>query len=198
MTGSLELHVKRRARRNMVRNTLLTIVAAAPLLTIAIAAPKVISALESIGVSEIIPRNPKQRIRENLSRLKRNGLIRFEADNGRKVIRLTKAGEAELRRLESHSLIMRKPRRWDRRWRVVIFDIAERRKTKRDSIRRLLMRLGFFRLQDSVWVYPYDCEDVIALLKTDVRIGRELLYLIAETVEFDTPLRKHFDLPLVD
>jgi len=195
---SIEGGVQKRARRNAVRNTLISVIAAVPLLTVAMAAPKVLSALEATSLDNIFPRSPKQRIRENISRLKRKGYIRFENIDDKNILRLTALGERELRRIESHTLLVRKPRRWDRRWRVVIFDIAEPRKAKRDAIRRLLIRIGFLRLQDSVWVYPYDCEDVIALLKADIRIGKELLYLIADAVEFDAPLRKHFKLPLFD
>jgi len=54
--------------------------------------------------------------------------------------------------------------------------------------------LGFVRLQDSVWVFPYDCEDFVALLKADLKIGVAVLYLIVEQIENDKHLRAHFDL----
>jgi len=54
---------------------------------------------------------------------------------------------------------------------------------------------GFVRLQDSVWVYPYDCEDFTALLKADLHIGREVIYIIAESIENDGWLREQFNLP---
>lgn len=54
--------------------------------------------------------------------------------------------------------------------------------------------LGFARLQDSVWVYPYDCEDVMALLKADLKLGAAMLYMVVEHIENDTHLRKQFSL----
>ena len=56
--------------------------------------------------------------------------------------------------------------------------------------------MEFVRLQDSVWIYPYDCEDIITLLKADFQIGKDMLYMIVEMLEYDKRLRNHFDLPL--
>ena len=54
--------------------------------------------------------------------------------------------------------------------------------------------IGFVRLQDSVWVYPYDCEDLITLLKADFRVGKDVLYLIVDSIENDKYLRAEFNL----
>jgi len=56
------------------------------------------------------------------------------------------------------------------------------------------LQIGFVRLQNSVWVYPYDCEDLVKLLKADFRIGREVLYVIADSIENDMWMRKEFSL----
>jgi len=57
-----------------------------------------------------------------------------------------------------------------------------------------LHAVGFVLFQKSVWVYPYDCEDFIALLKADFKIGKDMRYLIADTIEGDASLRKAFNL----
>ena len=51
---------------------------------------------------------------------------------------------------------------------------------------------GFVRLQDSVWIYPYDCEDFMVLLKADFKIGKDVLYMIVDELEGDGRLRKEF------
>ena len=87
-----------------------------------------------------------------------------------------------------------KPAEWDKKYRILIFDIWEKRKRTRDALRDFLARLGFVRLQDSVWVYPYECEEIAALLKSRFRVGNGLLYIVAESIENDRWLRKAFDL----
>ena len=130
-----------------------------------------------------------------LGHLADRGCIEFVEKEGKRYARITEKGEQMLQ-FETEKVTMAKKRRWDRRWRIVIFDIPERRKSVRAKLRRYMQEYGFVRLQDSVWVYPHDCEDLIALVKTSFRIGADVLYLIVERLEHDTHLREHFALPV--
>ena len=130
----------------------------------------------------------------SLGRLVARGLITFEEKDGKRYARITEAGGRMLE-MEKAKEAVTKKKRWDRRWRVVIFDIPERRKNVRARIRYFMREYGFVRLQDSVWVYPHDCEDLIALAKAHFRIGADVLYMIVEKIENDKHLREHFNLP---
>ncbi len=76
-----------------------------------------------------------------------------------------------------------------------MFDIAEKRKAIRIRFREAMREAGFLHLQDSVWVYPHNCDDFIQLLKADLHLGREVLYVIVERMDNDAWVRKHFKLP---
>lgn len=130
-----------------------------------------------------------------LGRLATKGLVTFVEKNGKRFARITEKGERVLQ-METERTAMTKKRRWDRRWRVVAFDVPEKRKNVRTSLRRFMSEYGFARLQDSVWIYPYDCEDLIALAKANFRIGSDVLYMIVERLENDKHLRSHFSLPV--
>ena len=130
-----------------------------------------------------------------LGRLADKGCIEFVEENGKRRARITEKGEQMLQ-LETQKVTMTRKRRWDRRWRIVIFDIPERRRSVRSKLRRYMQEYGFVRLQDSVWVYPHDCEDLVALVKANFRIGADVLYLIVERLEHDKHLREHFALPV--
>lgn len=129
-----------------------------------------------------------------LGRLVAKGLVTFVEEDGKRYARITEKGERMLQ-METERTAIAKKRKWDRRWRVVIFDIPERRKSVRASLRRFMNEYGFVRLQDSVWIYPYDCEDLIALAKANFRVGADVLYMIVERLEHDKHLREHFGLP---
>lgn len=129
-----------------------------------------------------------------LGRLAERGCIIFVEKDGKRFARITEKGERMLQ-IETEKTTIAGKRRWDRRWRVVIFDIPERRKSVRVSFRRFMQEYGFVRLQDSVWIYPYDCEDLIALAKASFRVGADVLYMIVERLEHDKHLREHFALP---
>ncbi len=124
------------------------------------------------------------------SRLTRKGLLKFE--NGH--YSPTPTGEKLLNDWRKSRYKIKQPKKWDKKWRVIIFDIPEKKKKIRERVRQILLAAGFIRLQDSVWVYPYDCEDVIGLMKNDFRIGRNLLYMIVDQIEDDRFLRMDFGL----
>lgn len=178
---SLESKHRKRMRMTKLRGALLGGIEAAGVITLAAMAPNVLALLGPLQ------KRREERLLSAVTRLKNAGLIQFD---GRR-IRLTPQGRLFL---VEHSLLTKKPRRWDKKWRVVIFDIPERRAARRKVFRNTLMRIGFYRLQDSVWAYPHDCEELMVLLKAEQRLGAEVLYMIVDTIERDAPLRKHFRL----
>lgn len=129
-----------------------------------------------------------------LGRLAAKGCIVFVEEDGKRYARITEKGELMLQ-METERASIAGKKKWDRRWRVVIFDIPERRRNVRVRLRRLMEEYGFVHLQHSVWICPYDCEDLIALAKADFRIGADVLYMLVERLERDVHLREHFGLP---
>jgi len=192
--GKLEKELKTRIRRENVQRAILSGIAAVGLLSVAILAPNVLQAFKFFGIE---PKNKWQKynINHSIKRLKNHGLICFETTSKGTFMRLTQKGKDKLRKFELLGYKLKKPKKWDYKWRMLIFDIKEERKGTRDKIRFTLKRIGFLRLQDSVWVYPFDCEDFVNLMKADFKIGRDLLYLIVDTIEGDTKIRNYFKLP---
>ena len=88
-----------------------------------------------------------------LGRLAEKGCVMFVEEKGKRYARITEKGERMLQ-METEKVAIAKKRKWDRRWRIVIFDIPERRKSVRVSLRRFMQEYGFVRLQDSAWIYP--------------------------------------------
>jgi DNA-binding transcriptional regulator PaaX len=186
--GVYEETNKRKQKRNNIRKIILQTIYVAGVMSAAIVAPNVIGAMSKLGLAP----NQRQKniIQRSRLRLIKQGLISYQKGN----LSLTKKGERELRLMELRSYEVKKPKKWDKKWRVLIFDIPEKRRSLRSQVRVILSSIGFIRLQDSVWAYPYDCEDTITLLKADLNIGKDLLYLIVDSIENDTPYRKHFGL----
>ncbi len=186
--GKLEEKNREKSKRKNLQYAILQTVAAVGVLSIGLVAPNVIKALSQLG---IIPNNrQREYIASSASKLVKRGLLSFD---GKKYC-LTPGGERLLRRWRFTDFGLQKPKRWDKKWRVIIFDIPEKKKNVRNYITVLFRQTGFRRLQDSVWVYPYDCEDIITLLKIDFGIGKYLLYLIVDELENDKHLREDFGL----
>jgi DNA-binding transcriptional regulator PaaX len=187
--GKIEDKNRKRARKENLQKIILGTVAAAGVLAVSLVAPNVIGALGKLG---ILP-NPRRKeyVSSSASRLVKRGLMKFE--NG--YYKLTLKGEGILRRWEISDYKINQPKRWDKKWRIIIYDMPEKKKgIVRRQIFSMFNEAGFYRLQNSVWVYPYDCEDIIGLLKTDFGVGREILYIIADEIENDKHLRSRFSL----
>ena len=186
--GNLEQKSKKRARRKNLQDLILATVATAGVLSVGLVAPNVIGAMAKLGLAP--NRRQKEYVSSSASKMVKKGLLKY---NG-KFYELTPAGKAQLHRWELTNFKFNKPKKWDGKWRMIIFDIPDKKRRERDRIRYLFRSAGFYFLQESVWVYPYDCEDIIALLKTDFGVGKDLLYLIVEEIENDWHLREEFDL----
>jgi DNA-binding transcriptional regulator PaaX len=157
------------------------------LISAALIAPNVLMALEKLGVLD----DKRKVIANTRARLIKNGYLQ---KNTKGFLSLTNQGMEKLKRYELSDYKLVIPRVWDRKWRVLIFDIPEYRRGLREKIRLTLLSIGFKRVQDSVWVFPYDCAELISLLKADFKIGKDLLYMVVESIENDGSLIKHFQL----
>jgi len=185
--GELEILTSKEIRNSRVQRAVLEAVAAVSVLAVALVAPNAVQMLGKLfgyGKKKVQPSS----IARARRRLVENGLLSYQGN----LLRLTEKGERALRRMKYPKFSLPRPKRWDKKWRVIIFDISESRRPLRNKVRRTLISIGFVRLQDSVWVYPFSCEDFVTLFKADFRIGKEVLYLIVDQIENDANLRKHF------
>lgn len=186
---NLELEVKRKTRRTNLKKIILATVGLAGMMAIAAVAPNILGAMGKLG---IIPRKrQKEFIEASRGRLIKAG---FLTRDDRGMLRITPAGKKYLLKEIIYENFKNKKRKWDGKWRVLIFDIPEKRKLDRDRVRYTFISLGFMRLQDSVWIYPYDCEDLVTLLKADLKMGKDILYMIVDALEYDKPVRLFFGL----
>ncbi len=187
--SDLEQKSKQRRRRKDLQRYVLSAVALSGGLVIAAVAPNVLQLLGRHRLSSV-PRQGELVVRAR-KRLIEKGLLKSEGG----YVRITEKGERKLLELEGMRYQVSKTKKWDGRWRMLIFDIPEKRKSLRNRIRETLMGVGFIKVQDSVWLYPFDCEEFVVLLKADFRIGKDLLYAIVDSLEGDHFFRSHFGLP---
>lgn len=194
----IEEKVKQKAKRLKIQNAVLASIYFTAGLGLILMAPNAARLLKY--VEKYIGPKPRlnRRVSQAINRLRERGLIERVQTNRGLALRLTKKGSQLAVSIEEEGKIfeMQKPKKWDEKWRIVIFDIWERRRTVRDRLRSILRTNGFVKVQNSVWVYPYDCEELFVFLRTNLRLGKGILYIVAEEIEYDETLRKHFKLSL--
>lgn len=178
-------------KKGLVVKVILSTIAVGGLITLVAVCPNAVQALTLLTGRS---RRPYY-VRAVVGRLLDRGLIEFKKTrSGKKYLHLTDKGRKELLKYQVGELTIKKPKHWDGKWRVIIFDIKELRRGDRDRLRVQLRRLGFARLQQSVWIYPYHCEELIVLLKSYFRFGKDLLYMTVDHLEYDQGLREQFGL----
>ena len=191
--GVVETEARKVRRTGQIQNAILTTLLVGGMIAIG-AAPR-LDLLKLLGARKRNPYRLKYQINDTLLRLVRKGLVTFVEKDGRKFARLTPAGTKQLElEQQKAALRLQKNKRWDKRWRVIIFDIPERRRGVRGRLRAIMQECGFVRLQDSGWVYPHDCEELMVLLKAELKAGSSVLYMVVEKIENDLWLKNHFSL----
>lgn len=83
---------------------------------------------------------------------------------------------------------------WDSRWRIVIFDVPERIKKVRESLRLHLKNLGFIELQRSVFVIPFKCQNEIEYLVEFYNIRSFVRLIEATSIDNELDLQNKFRL----
>lgn len=127
---------------------------------------------------------------EKLRQMKRQDYIR---KNGGKYT-LTKKGYKILSESKVWSLTIPTQKRWDGKWRVVVFDIPKDRHKRRDSFRRRLQELGLTLYQNSVWIYPYPLEHEVRQVAEFYMLSNCVSFITAERISGEARFRKHYKL----
>lgn len=131
-----------------------------------------LSKLEAKGIG----RRRRNNVKIAIDRLRRQRCIEYSHESDKHLLRLTDSGERRLLRYQIFHLKLAVSR-WDKIWRIILFDIPEEKKMARDSITRKLKNMGFYQFQRSVFVHYLDCQQEVNLI-TDYFNVREYFTLI--------------------
>lgn len=143
--------------------------------------PKVLYPLIKRGLKDV---------HKKIKRLEEKGMIYLGPDK----IRLTKKGRQILKEITISDVEIPVPKKWDKTWHLVSYDIPVEKSQKRDWFRHKLQEFGFRKIQESLWVYPYNCREQIALIANWLGISKNVVLMQASTVPNQKSLEKEFKL----
>lgn len=128
-------------------------------------------------------------------KLKKRGFIKVTRRNKQIYISLTKEGKKKAGKYQIDNLKIKKPAKWDRKWRIMIFDIKENHRIKRDALRGKIKELNLYKLQNSVWAHPFEFWKEADLLRSFFGLTKdEMQIIIADKIENDKKIRTFFGL----
>ncbi len=134
----------------------------------------------------------RKRLYQLLRRLRAKGLIKvIKHANGVEKIQIDEKGKKRWLQYQFNDLKLKSLKRWDKKWRIVLFDIPESQKHLRDSLRKKIQKMGFLEFQKSVFIYPYPCEDEINFVINFFNI-EDYVYYLEAPISSDYNFRRHF------
>ena len=136
----------------------------------------------------------REKLREEIKNLYKSKLVtKKENPDGTITIILTDRGKLRALTYKFENMKIEK-RDWDGKWRFVVFDVPERIRQGRDALREKLKQLGFYELQKSVFVFPYDCKNEIDFLIEFFELRKYVRSGVMELIDNDLHLRQIFSL----
>lgn len=138
-----------------------------------------------------IPKPPRWRYNRAIKYLESLGQIKLSSKNDQIFIKLTKKGklQALLLRMENDFARVRK---WDGKWRVIIWDIPESSRKQRNRMRYAVKDLGFYQLQKSVFITPFPLPASAVQYLRESGLLKFIRFLRVDKLDDDRFLKKHF------
>jgi CRISPR-associated endonuclease Cas2 len=139
---------------------------------------------------------PQSKIKRVLKNLEKREIIFLEERNKEVFVHIKDKENISILKYSLKALLdfKKKKKNWLGKWFLVIFDVPEEQKNKRNYLRRFLHQLGFFPYQKSVYLFPYECRKEIALIKKIVEGGSYIKYIMAEEIEDENTVKRFFNL----
>jgi CRISPR-associated endonuclease Cas2 len=168
-----------------VLNATLGIIAMGGIITFGAAFPAILGEVHKMRQHQKKEKYERyQQIWRNFDKLKKQRMLEFvKEEDGHMVYKTNKKGEEKIKKFIFDELKINEQKKWDGKWRLVIFDIPEIRKNGRHALRRKLKELGFYQCQKSAWVHPLECEFEIEFIKDILNLKPFVKNFIIEKID---------------
>jgi len=146
------------------------------------------------GVAGEWRRINKEKLQEEIRKLYKSKIVE-KKENPDGTITLVLTDKGKLRALTYKFQEMKIEKRdWDGKWRIVVFDIPEKIRKGRDALRSKLKELGFYELQKSVFIFPYNCEKEINFIIEFFDLRKYVRCGTLNAIDNELHLKKIFEL----
>lgn len=134
----------------------------------------------------------RTRFRRTIRHAKARGYIDVVEKHGEMTINLREEGRAKAMLYALEDIQITEPAIWDKKWRMVMFDIPEEMRAHRKVFKTKLDELGFAQVQKSVYLHAFPCHNEIEYIRSMYSIEQYVRLAILDRIEGDEALRKRF------
>ncbi|MBI2048444.1 MAG: CRISPR-associated endonuclease Cas2 [Parcubacteria group bacterium] len=136
----------------------------------------------------------RKRIWDAIKYLEKRNQLAVTERNGTQFVTLTRQGRIKLDENQIWEIALSTPLRWDRKWRLVMFDFPARCGDVRHAFRKRLEEFGFVMYQRSVFIFPHECHEEVLTVAKWYGVDRHVRYIVATEINDMRRFVKEFDL----
>lgn len=183
-------------RKNLSKDTILKIAMSGAFILVSATSPYFLNQISKNYFKEKDRKAIYARAKK-LRELEKKKIVSFKESNSGKIkMELTHKGKLFVREYNLDNLKLNKPKIWDKKWRIIMYDIPDYNKKARDAFRFKIKQLGLYPLQKSVWILPYDCLPEIEFLCAvfDIDMNSYVYQFTTTEIPKEREIKKWFDL----
>lgn len=136
----------------------------------------------------------QQKTMQTIYNLRKRKLIEWDRRGDRVMLKITPRGRSVFLKQRLFELKIKEQRKWDRVWRIVIFDIPNNLGTRRDIFRQRLKKMGFFQFQKSAFITPFPCRQELEIILAYYNLFDYITYLEATYISDEEKCHQYFNL----
>jgi len=137
----------------------------------------------------------ERNLRISIKNLYKSKMVDYKENiDGTVSVVLTEMGRSKILKYDLDKIEIKKPARWDKLWRLVVFDIPEDKNLGRKALAAKLKELGFYPMQKSVFIHPYECKDEIDFITEMFELTPYVRFLRVKDVDIELDLKERFHL----
>ena len=114
--------------------------------------------------------------------------------NGTTTIVLTERGKKKALTYQIDELKIPPMKKWDHKWRMVLFDIPENMKRARDALARALKNAGFIKFQKSVFIHPFECRNEVDFVTEFFNLRPYVRFITVTEIDNELHMKNRFNL----
>jgi phenylacetic acid degradation operon negative regulatory protein len=136
----------------------------------------------------------RKKFRRTVNYAQKQGYIEVKEKKEELTITLKELGHSRALKYSIDDIHIPEPIVWDKKWRLVIFDIPENIRPARLIFKDKLDELGFAQIQKSTYVHPFPCHNEIEYIRSLYGLEQYIRLGVLDKLEGDELLRKRFNL----
>ena len=150
---------------------------------------KILKEVKNLNVEE-------KKIRTSLEKMEKKEILEIVEKEDNVFVKIKNKENQTIVKYSIKALLdfKKKKKKWDGKWFLVFFDVPKIQNNKRDYLRSYLLKIGFMKYQHSVYIFPYECEKEVMLIKKIVEGAKYMTYIVAEKIENESKIKSLFNL----